>query len=343
MLEVFFMNQITSGNIGSSRHCKYVNLEGDHLESRRERSKRPRKKRRGLKIFIIAVVLLLAAGAVYSAVQYRQGLKEASDGHYGNDGEMFGDFNGSKVKGTMNVLLIGNDTRDGEHGRSDTLMIGHYNPKTNQTKLVSIMRDTYVDIPGHGMNKINAAFSYGGPELLRQTIKENFGIDVNYYAVVDFKGFPKLIDLLAPDGVEVDIPEQMSYGIGMTLNPGRQVLHGDKLLGYVRFRHDQASDFGRVKRQQEVLTKVKDQAMRAQNVLKLPKLLGMADPYIDTNMGNGTLFQVGKGMLSNKSGGMETLRVPVEGSYWNERTAAGAVLAIDLAKNKEALQSFLAD
>lgn len=221
-------------------------------------------------------------------------------------------------------------------------MIAHYNQKTNRVKLASIMRDTYVDIPNHSKQKINAAFAFGGPELVRKTIKENFDVDIHYYAVVDFNGFPKIIDLIAPNGIEVEIPYEMSHGIGMTLHPGRQVLHGQELLGYVRFRQDRKSDFGRVERQQEVLSKVKEQAVSLHSLVNLPKLLGVADPYIETNVDNRTLFTIGKGLLMGKSEEMETIRIPVQDAYSNERVNVGAVLSIDMDKNKQVLQNFLA-
>ena len=100
--------------------------------------------------------------------------------------------------GEINILLIGSDARPDEKGLSDTLMIAHYNQKTNRVKLASIMRDTYVEIPDYGKQKINAAFAFGGPELVRKTIKQNFDIDINYYAVVDFNGFSKIVDLSSP-------------------------------------------------------------------------------------------------------------------------------------------------
>ena len=243
--------------------------------------------------------------------------------------------------GEINVLLIGSDARPGETGLSDTLMIAHYNQNTNRVKLVSIMRDTYVEIPEYGKQKINAAFAFGGPELVRKTIKDSFDVDVHYYAVVDFNGFPKIIDLIAPDGIEVEIPYEMSYGIGMTLHPGTQILYGNELLGYVRFRQDRKSDFGRVERQQEVLSKVKDQAVSLHNLVNLPKLLGMSDPYIDTNVDNRTLLTIGKGLLMGNAEKMETLRIPVEGSFANERVNVGAVLSIDVERNKQVMQDFL--
>lgn len=279
---------------------------------------------------------------IYSVYEFNKGLSEASDGLYKDDGTTYDPFEGPDPQfGEINVLLIGSDARSGENGLSDTLMIAHYNQKTDDIKLASIMRDTYVDIPDHGKQKINAAFAFGGPELVRKTIKQNFDIDINYYAVVDFQGFPKIMDLVAPNGIDVDIPYEMSYGIGMTLNPGEQTLHGKELLGYVRFRQDSHSDFGRVERQQEVLSKVKEQAISVHSLVKLPKLLGVADPYIDTNVDNRTLLTIGKGLLMGKSNDVETLRIPVAGLFEDKREDVGEVLSIDLEANKQALKDFL--
>ncbi|GGE39268.1 transcriptional regulator [Pullulanibacillus camelliae] len=301
---------------------------------------RAKKKRRWLRLSLLSLFTFFILIAVFCIYQYKNGVSEASSGQINQ--KVFGDFKGSEPHyGELNVLLLGSDSRGEAHARSDTLMIAHYDQKSHQLKLASIMRDTYVDVPGHGKQKINAAFAFGGPELVRQTLKENFGVDINYYAIVDFEGFSKLVDIIAPKGIAVNIPYKMSYGIGMTLEPGKQVLHGDKLLGYVRFRHDRLSDFGRVERQQEVLQKIKDQAVRVQNIVKLPKLLGTATPYIETNIDTPTLLSIGKGLITEKSKKIDTLRIPVQNSYENERVNVGDVLNIDLEKNKQALNDFL--
>lgn len=302
--------------------------------------KRSKKGRKWLRNLFLAFALVIVAGIIYGVYQYNSGLAMADDSHLKDNEKAFDPFEGADVQfGQINVLLMGSDARD-EDGRSDSLMIAHYDQTTNDVKLVSIMRDTYVDIPEHGMNKINAAFALGGPELVRKTIKQNFDIDVNYYALVDFKGFPKIIDLLAPDGIEVDIPYEMSHGIGMTLHPGEQVLHGNELLGYVRFRHDRLSDFGRVERQQEVLGKVKEQ-IGVSSLMNLPKILGVADSYIDTNVDNKTILTIAKGIVKGNSKGIDTLRIPVADGYEDKRVNVGDVLDIDLDKNKQALEDFL--
>lgn len=322
---------------------------------RRRKKKVKRKYKRGL---LMMFTLLLLAGGGYVAAQYSSGLSFANDDKttevhtelsdnsttISELHSSFDDFEGvASPTGEINVLLIGDDARgDEEDTRSDALMIGQFNPNTNKMKLVSIMRDTYVEIPDNGMEKVNGAYSLGGPELVRKTLKHNFDVDVQYYAIVNFEGFSKIADVIAPDGIEVDIPYEMSHGLGLTLYPGQQKLDGEHLLGYVRFRHDVHSDYGRVERQQEVLGKLKDEAMSFQTLVNLPKLVGVINPYIDTNVDTKSLFTIGKGMLAGgKDNKMESLRIPVEGSFGDLRTDVGAVLEIDFEKNKQALREFL--
>jgi polyisoprenyl-teichoic acid--peptidoglycan teichoic acid transferase len=303
-----------------------------------------RKKRvRWKRIILFIFILMMGSVGAYATYQYKLGVSLTDDGKFTDDEKVAEAFQGEDVKfGRINVLLLGSDTRGEEHARTDTIMIAHYDQETHQSKLISIMRDTYVVVPGHGNQKINAAYAYGGPELIRQTIKENFDIDINYYAIVDFEGFSKIADVIAPNGIEVDVPYEMSYGIGTTIEPGKQKLHGDNLLGYVRFRHDNLSDFGRVQRQQEVIGKLKDEAMNIGSILKLPKILGVVDPYIDTNLDTPTLLSLGKDLLTNKTNDLKTLRIPVKDSYSDKRfEGVGAVLSINLEQNKSALSEFL--
>ncbi|WP_371682729.1 LCP family protein [Sporosarcina sp. PTS2304] len=318
---------------------------------KRHGKKRKLKKRVKLTIFTLCM-LVIASGGLYFIYQYNSGVSlantttnEIETGLNDNSTDSIYDpFEGADAEfGEINVLLIGNDARgDEEDSRSDALMIGHYDQDTNKVKLVSLMRDTYVEVPGYGMQRINAAYSFGGPELVRQTIKHNFDVDVQYYAIVNFEGFSKIVDVIAPDGIDVDIPYTMSHGIGMTLEPGKQSLNGEQLLGYVRFRHDIHSDFGRVQRQQEALSKLKEQAMSVKTLFNLPKVLGVVDPYIDTNIDKRTLLTIGKGLMTgDKPEELETLRIPLEGSFDDKRVNVGEVLDINLYKNREALQEFL--
>ncbi len=252
-------------------------------------------------------------------------------------------FEGKKDQyGDTNILLLGSDARGKEKARADTIMIAHYNEDKGTFKLTSIMRDSYVEIPDHGKHKINSAFARGGPELMRQTIKQNFDIDLQYYAIVDFQGFVQLIDEAFPNGVEIDVEKKMEKNIYMTLEPGLQRLNGTQMLGYVRFRHDAMGDFGRVERQQKAVKAIRDQLSGFQTITKLPKLVGVVAPYVNTNMKTSDMIFMAKDFFSDKRGNVETLRIPVENSFTEPRIEGeGAVLDIDIEKNKEALHQFI--
>lgn len=306
----------------------------------RHQHKKRKKRVRWSSIFLL-LFLLVGALALYSFMQFRSGVSKSEKAVEENKQEYH--FNGERDRnGLTNILLIGSDARGKETSRSDTIMIASYNPDTESYKLTSIMRDTYVEIPGHGKNKINAAFAFGGPELLRQTIKENFDVSLQYYSIVDFEGFVRLIDEAFPAGVEVDVEKRMSEGIGVTLEPGVQKLDGQHLLGYVRFRHDAVGDFGRVERQQKVIKEVGKEFASIQTLPKLPKLVGVLTPFINTNMDTGDILFMGKGLISKDNRNIDTMRIPVEGTFENQRVSgAGAVLVINMEENRNALEEFL--
>ena len=136
----------------------------------------------------------------------------------------------------------------------------------------------------------------------------------------------------------------MTAGIGMTLEKGTQILHGEELLGYVRFRQDRLSDFGRVQRQQEVISKLKEEAVSMNSIANLPDLLDLLHTYVDTNLNTSTLLKIGKDLLAENSSGIETLRIPEDGSFENERyDGVGEVLEVDFQQNKETIAEFLQD
>jgi LCP family protein required for cell wall assembly len=306
---------------------------------------RGKKKRRKILISFLVLFLVILGIGGYSVYQYYQGLKLASEDFDSNkdNGDQDVEFNGVPAPdGKTNVLLLGVDSRGEEVSRTDTIMIAQYDSDTNKAKVVSLMRDMYVEIPGHQNYKINTAFFLGGPELLRQTIKHNFGIDIQYYAIVDFKGFEESVDVLAPKGIEIDVEKAMSKWIGVSLKPGVQDLDGKELLGYARFRQDAEGDFGRVRRQQQVVNALKDELISFTGVTKIPKLVGTVTPYIDTNMQNRAILGIMSDFILNPSGDVETLTIPVKDSYWDATYQhAGAVLEIDLQQNTQELQAFL--
>jgi polyisoprenyl-teichoic acid--peptidoglycan teichoic acid transferase len=305
-----------------------------------------KKKRRWITVLLVFLVFI-GAIAGYSYYQYNQGIYQSKekinqDNENGVTEEVY-TFNGKKDQyGATNILLLGSDSREGEKARADTIMIAHYNEDKGTYKLTSIMRDSYVDIPGHGSHKINQAFMLGGPELMRKTIKENFDIDLQYYTIVDFEGFVQLIDEAFPNGVEINVEKKMEKMIDVVLEPGMQRLNGKEMLGFVRFRQDAIGDFGRVKRQQQAIQAIGDQLSGIQTIPKLPKLIGVVRPYVNTNMNTGDVLFMAKDFFSKDRGPLETFRIPIENSYQDARIPGeGLVLEIDFEQNNEAFHQFM--
>ncbi|SFL53869.1 LCP family protein [Salibacterium qingdaonense] len=267
--------------------------------------------------------------------------KENSGNGSNNDADHASDEN-------LTFLLVGvDDEEESGSQRTDTIMLANYNPSNNNVHLASILRDSYVDIPGYENNKINASFAYGGVDLLSDTIEENFDIAIDHYATVNFDGFVEVVDTVAPDGIEVDIQERMYYNdhsgnVNIDFQPGTQKLDGEEALEYVRYRGGENNDFGRVERQQKMLSLLKDEVLSFSSVTKIPQLIGAVRPNIDTDVSTGKMLSLGKDVLLSDINDINTMRVPLEDTYQNARyTHAGLVLEMDKQANKEKLQQFL--
>lgn len=155
----------------------------------------------------------------------------------------------------VEVLLIGVDDKI-ERGRADTLILAMLNFQTNRLGLLSVPRDSRVRVPGHGTNKINAAYSLGGPELCVEAVSALLGVPIGYYIKTDFKGIEKIVDAMG--GVVIDVEKNMDYedhygNLYIHLKKGRQRLKGYDAMCYVRFRHDAEGDYGRMRRQKKFL------------------------------------------------------------------------------------------
>lgn len=257
-------------------------------------------------------------------------------------------FHGVKSeKGKMNILIVGIDSRGEKHSRSDSIMIAQYDSIHQKVQVASIMRDCFVFIPTYKQkyNKINTAYFLGGPELLRQTIKDNFQIDVEHYVAIDFQGFIKIVDMVAPEGIEVDVKQTIIEDMNLDLQPGIQRLHGQELLAYARFRHDGESDFGRVRRQQEIITALKEEFTSQLNnfdgILRLTKTGQEVMDYVETDMPLSTVLTLSGEILFNQIKSIHTMRIPIQNSYEDKQyNHAGRVLDLDVGKNRDALKQF---
>lgn len=299
---------------------------------------RGRKKRRSPFKRIFAFIFILFIGLVgYGIFTYWQGTQIA-DGQASSE-----PFDGSAYDGgRMNVLLLGVDSRGEEKSRTDTMMVASWDPESNDVRLISLMRDIYAEIPGYQSYKLNTAYYLGGADLTRQTIEGMFGIPLHHYALIDFTSFETMVDILAPNGIEIDVEKDMSEEIGVELKQGVHQLNGQELLGYARFRKDEEGDFGRVRRQQVVIEALSNEVTSVGNLHRLPKFAGALNGYIQTDITNtdklNYLFDVALG----GSPEVERLTIPREGEYrYNSYSHAGSVIEIDQQAAQAAIAEFL--
>lgn len=306
-----------------------------------KKSKPPKQKKKRKHPVLRIVIRVLLVLFAYSLIAFLVGQQVArSDAAFATTDEET--FNGTAAaNGARNILLIGSDSREGEAGRADTIMVLQLDGPSKQPKLLSFMRDTLVTIPGYGENKINAAYAFGGADLVRQTLAENFGLETNYYAKVDFRSFEKVIDTLFPSGVAINAEKDMSKNLEVAIKQGQQQMNGLELLQYARFRMDEEGDFGRVRRQQQVMDAIFSEMKNPLAVLKLPYAAGKVLGYASTNLPMSFLL---KNTLSIARGaeGIDSLTVPVADSWqYGSSASAGSVLVVNLETNQQAIRNFL--
>jgi len=255
-----------------------------------------------------------------------------------------------------NILLIGNDGRPGDTGsaRSDSMILCSINKKTNEITLVSFMRDMYVPIPGYSDNRINAAYSFGGSSLLKETIEKDFGIQIDNRIEINFEGFIKTMTAVGNINIELNKDEveylnrmgnAMNAEEGLpesvwNLKEGMNSLTPEQALAYARTRYVGRSDFERTERQRKVIT----EAFKNINKLPLSEQVDFVNsvlPYIATDMTDMEILGYVYYVATEGVNMGETHRVPEDRAYKNETINKMMVLLPDLQKNSELLKEWL--
>ena len=253
-----------------------------------------------------------------------------------------------------NILLIGQDAREGEERqRSDTMIICSINTHTDKVLLASLMRDMYVPIPGYSNNRINAAYVFGGMELLDEVIEQDFGIPIDGNIEVDFEGFVEAMDVIGGVDIELTAEEagylsaggwedQGEYANDGTweLQPGMNTLTPPQALAFSRIRHVGNSDWERTDRQRRVIMAAFSKISSSSTA----KLLSIADsilPYITTDLSNKELLGYVKTLSVAGITDFESYRIPADGYYSSENIGGMSVLVPDLPKNSELLKEYI--
>ena len=306
----------------------------------KKRTRRTRKKRRPCRWIGLFLLASIAVIGTYIMTQYEKGKMSVEEVSVPED--FIGDIHEPTSPEVENFLLLGVDDDGTDTYRTDTMMVASWDKKDGSIKLISFMRDIHAVIPGYDAHKLNAAYALGGVQTLKDTLTSMFDLPIHHYVLVDFERFEQIIDIAFPDGVGIDVEKDMSYRIGVDLRKGYQRLNGKELLGYARFRADDEGDFGRVRRQQQVIQAVKDEALSVYTLPQLPQALGAVSQLVATDLT--TKEQLSKAMAYavQSKNAIDTLRIPVEDGFEHRRDPAlGWVIDIDPYKNKEAIDAFL--
>lgn len=210
----------------------------------------------------------------------------------------------------INIALFGIDAEDGGVGRSDSIIIATIDTTHKKLKLTSIMRDSYVTIEGHGDDKINHAYAFGGPQLAIKTLNENFDLNIDDFVAVNFTTLPKIIDMLG--GVTIDITsEEVSHIPGID-TAGTYTLTGEQALAYSRIRYASGGDYVRTDRQRTVLSKVFEKILSI-NFTQYPSLLSEILPMVQTNLDYSEILNLGNEVLKMGVTTLEQERFPRDG------------------------------
>lgn len=331
----------------------YSGADADGASPRRTPKK---KKHIGLRIFAVLLVLLLlfvgGAGLYgYSSVKKVIGKVDYAPlkaNAYIADSEL---LHADYLK---NILLIGVDAREGEDAektRSDTMMLVTIDTRNNQIKLTSFLRDMYLEIPGYREDKLNAAQSRGGTQLLVDTLEYNFKIRIDNYMFVSFEMFTTIIDKLG--GIDVEITEKEAkyinskdhmaledvYAFPEKLSGGMQHFTGAQALWYSRIRYLD-SDFMRTARQRKVISALVRKATQ-QSPAELFELVGEVMPLVRTDLTEDEIMNLGLHALSYLQYAIVQQQIPAQDAYKSGTRRSQSVLLPDMEKNRSVLKTFV--
>ena len=328
----------------SNRHQKIPSLP-------KVKKKKPRRFFKRVLIWLLLLITCVAAGMI---IMFLRGFQSANSAKNPSNARaaQVEVFNGQDTKDGVNILIMGTDGRIGQNSaetRTDTIMVLNVSGSDKKIKLVSFMRDNLVYIDGYSQivngkkqrdNKLNVAYELGeqegqkGAEMVRKVLKDNFDLDIKYYALVDFQAFATAIDTLFPDGVTIDAQFSTLNGqplteatVGddlhatetespiQTIKVGKQQMNGSTLLNYARFRDDDEGDYGRTKRQQQVMSAVLEQIKDPTKLFTGSEALGKVFGMTSTNLPYSFLLTNGLSVIEGAQNGIERLTVPELGDW----------------------------
>ncbi|MGL4740318.1 MAG: LCP family protein [Sarcina sp.] len=322
--------------------------------------KKPKKRKKKKKIFIwiiviiVIIILGLIGGGYYYATSSLNNLDRVSINlnNLGINKQVDTQLN--QFKGITNIVIFGVDEPKGTPGRSDTIMIATIDQNNDTLRITSIMRDSYVNIPGYGMDKINAAYAFGGPELALKTLNEDFGMNLRYYVTEDFTTLPTLVNMLG--GVTVNLTqdeinamkdpqEQLEYifkdySPALIQTPGTYKLDGIQAMAYCRIRDGVGGDYARTYRQRQILQQLYTK-IKAMPVTEIPGMIDKMLPTIQTNLTNSEIMNLGADVLKMGVPKIEQARLPLNTQSHGEMISGEWYLVINQQETNQNLHDFI--
>lgn len=276
--------------------------------SRRERQRKKKTNWLPIVLLVLAFIVAAVAGAIFASSSLFDEKPVAKKT------EMM--VSGDKTV----VMLMGVDEREGDVGRSDTLMIATLDPKKKKAAILSIPRDTRVKIQGHGFDKINAAYAYGGHKLTQSTVENLLGVEMEHYVLINVNAFTKIIDAIG--GVDINVEKRMYYedpwddngGLVINLYPGQQHMDGKTAITYVRYR-DEEGDIGRIARQQKFMQAVMDKLTSPAIIPRIPAIIGEVVECIDTDLSVKQMIEFMSALKDAQARGLQTEMLPGKPMY----------------------------
>jgi LCP family protein required for cell wall assembly len=331
---------------------------------KRKKKKHPALKAIGITLLslliIIGLILLtppgrsiiykVMSGFMYNNMNNEEAIKEYQEA--GGTGHAKG---ARQEKYVTNYLIFGIEEFGGARN-TDSMMIASINTKDDTLKLTSLLRDSYVDIPGYKSNKLNSAYAKGGARLLVDTIELNYKVQLDGYVSVDFKSFEKIVDLVG--GVDIELGKEEAKYLNTTnyiskkknrnVKVGENHLNGNQVMGYVRVRKVKTlgganNDYGRIVRQQRALKAIFKSYLSPKNMFNLLPITKKSLSYVTTNLTQDQLERAMSDVVENKMTSLDTFRIPVDGAFDAPRRYNGITypIVLDWDTNRMELYQFI--
>ncbi|MPW26111.1 LytR family transcriptional regulator [Alkalibaculum sp. M08DMB] len=292
------------------------------MAKNKKKQKKKGNRTKKVAITLVIIIILLTSGFFLVYNKFLGGINTVE---LGDDLSISSELN--KNKNITNIALFGIDTRgdDYDGSRADTIMIATVDKQHKKLKLTSIMRDTYVSIPGKKFDKINHAYAFGGPELTIKTINQNFDMNIMEYVTVNFTALEKIVDSVG--GVQIDVKSAEINSLNHNLSEldiiegksskqvtsaGLQTLTGRQAVAYSRIRNVGNNDYARTERQRTVLQNLVTGVLKGRSLTQVLSLIETLSPYIETSLSSGEMIGLATTVFTLGISEMEDTRLPLD-------------------------------